>query len=99
MPEPDAVPTRLENLQMPSPEALGIQRIRPVEVDWINVRKRLERLSITSVHLSKLPGGGFRFVCVVPALDRPQKIETEALTEAEAIDQALRQAEDWVSRR
>jgi hypothetical protein len=36
---------------------------------------------------------------VVPALDRPQRIEAESVSEAEAIEQALRQAEDWASRR
>src|SRR5262249_36537724 len=85
VPEPDAVPNRLETLKMPTAEVLGIQRTRPIEVDWNNVRRRLDRLSITSFNLSKLPDGGFRFVCVVPSLDRPQRVESEALTECDAI--------------
>ena len=83
---------------MPTPEALGIQR-RNVEVDWTNVQRRLSRLSITSFHSEKLANGGYHFTCVVPSLDRPQRIEAEALHEADAIDQALRQAEEWVTRR
>jgi hypothetical protein len=97
--EPDPVPAKPQTLQMPSPEALGIQRSRNVEVDWNSVQRRLNRLSITSFRSEKQPDGSFRFTCVVPALDRPKKIEAEAINEADAIDQALRQAEEWVSRR
>jgi len=97
--EPDAIPARPQKLDMPSPEALGIQRSRNVEVDWNSVQRRLNRLSITSFHSEKLANGGFRFCCLVPSLDRPQRIEAEALYEADAIDQALRQAEEGMSRR
>jgi hypothetical protein len=97
--EPDPVPSRLQKLDMPSPEALGIQRSHNMEVNWSNVQRRLSRLSIASFHSEKLPNGGYRFTCVVPSLDRPQRIEAEANYEADAIDQALRQAEESVSRR
>ena len=97
--EPDPIAARPQKLDMPSPEALGIQRRQNVEVDWTNVQRRLNRLSITSFHSEKLTNGGYRFTCVLPSLDRPQRVEAEALYEADAIDQALRQAEEWVSRR
>jgi hypothetical protein len=97
--EPDPTAARPQKLEMPSPEALGIQRSRNVEVDWGNVQRRLSRLSVTSFQSEKLANGGFKFTCVLPSLDFPHRIEAEALTEAEAIDQALRQAEEWVIRR
>jgi hypothetical protein len=97
--ESDLSAARPQKLDMPSPEALGIQRRNNVEVDWSSVQRRLSRMSITSFHSEKLPNGGYRFTCVVPSLDRPQRVEAEALHEADAIDQALRQAEEWVSRR
>jgi|SRR5262249_32095345 len=97
--ELDRIAARPQKLDMPSPEALGIQRRNNAEVDWSNVQRRLSRLSITSFHSEKLANGGYRFTCVLPSLDRPQRIEAEALHEADAIDQAFRQAEEWVSRR
>jgi hypothetical protein len=97
--EPDPIAARPQKLDMPSPEALGIQRRNHVEVDWNCVQRRLSRLSITSFHSERLSNGGYRFTCVIPSLDHPQRIEAEALHEADAIDQALRQAEEWVSRR
>jgi len=88
-------PAPRTTLRMPSPEELGIRpaAARSDEVDWLQVRKRIQSLSLTSFHMQKLPEGGFRFVCFVPTQSGDRRIEAESLTEAEAIDRALAQAE------
>lgn len=82
-------------LRMPSPEELGLHTAtkRRDDVDWVDVRQRVQALRLTSFHLQKLAEGGFRFVCLVPTQAGERRVEAEALTEAGAIDQALTQAE------
>ncbi len=77
---------------MPAPEQLGLgANARPAPVDWEDVRRRMERLHVTSFHSQRIPGG-FRFICVVPG--RPNReVQAEAASESEAIDQALTRAE------
>jgi len=82
-------------LRMPSPEELGL-RLPPAtnrEVDWNHVRQRVHALNLTSFHMQKLPEGGFRFVCFVPTNAGERRVQAEAVYEAEAIHQALSQAE------
>lgn len=88
-------PAPRQSLPMPSPEELGIRPVsaRSEEVDWLQVRKRIQTLSLTSFYMQKLPEGGFRFVCFVPTRTGDRRIEAESLTEAEAIDRALTHAE------
>ena len=82
-------------LTMPSPAELGLgARNQSPEIDWADVRRRLQRLEITSFHLQKLPEGGFRFSCAVPMAGGTRKVEAEAIDEVDAIDRALTRAEN-----
>jgi hypothetical protein len=88
----EAPKPRLTALEMPSPEQLGVgTKPQRSEVNWDNVRLRLQRLKATSFHLQKLPNG-FRFICALPG-GPGREIQAEASTEAEAIERALAQAE------
>jgi hypothetical protein len=83
---------RLAPLEMPSPEQLGLGvKSKRTEVNWDDVRLRLQRLKVTSFHLQKLPDG-YRFICALPG-GPGREVHAEAATEAEAIDRALAQAE------
>jgi hypothetical protein len=81
-------------VKLPTPEQVGVSaKKRVAEVNWDDVRQRLQRLKIASFHLQKLPNAqGFRFICALPGGPGKQ-VQAEALTEVEAIDQALAQAE------
>jgi hypothetical protein len=82
-------------LRMPSPEELGLGKSisRRDEIDWIKVRERVQALGLSSFHLQKLAEGGFRFVCLVPTKAGDRRVAFDSLSEAEAIDRALTQAE------
>ena len=76
---------------MPTPEELGIPMPRPAitPVDWSSVRARLDRLGATAFSLERA-GTGYRFSCRLPA---GRSAEGRGATEADAIRQALDQAE------
>jgi hypothetical protein len=80
----------LPPLPLPSPEQFGLgQQGRRQEIDWADLRGKLEALSISSFHLQKIDGG-FRFTCMVPAPNgKRNKVEAEAEFESDAIEQAL----------
>jgi hypothetical protein len=91
-PEEPELRRQLPPLDVPSADRFGLgAKNRVVEVDWSNVRRRLTALSVASFHLQKLPTG-FRFTIVVPTGEH-RKFECEAATDADAIEQALAQAE------
>jgi len=82
---------RPEPLRMPSPAELGLGGpARPVAdaVDWTDVRRRMERLGVSGFQLDRT-ATGFRFTCVFGT----RRLTADALTEAEAIHQALARAE------
>ncbi len=81
-------------LDLPTPQQLGFAaKKKNAEVNWDEVGQRLRRLKIASFQLQKLPNGqGFRFICALPGGPRRQ-VQADAVSEAEAIDQALAQAE------
>jgi hypothetical protein len=75
---------------------LGVSVPRPAEpADWVAVRLRLDRLGATQLALDRLPDGGYRFRCQLPSADpaRPRAVEGQAVTEADAVQRALAQAE------
>jgi hypothetical protein len=88
---PDEAPVRpvvRRPLEMPSPEALGVP-VPATELDWTDLRLKLDRLGATGFALDKLPDGGFRFSCQVPAASGRRLVEGQATTEAEAVRRAL----------
>ena len=92
----DEAPARriLPPLEIPSPDRLGLgSRNRVVEVDWANVHRRLQALSVASFHLQKL-STGFRFTVVVTSPNGERsKLESESETDVDAIEQVLTRAE------
>jgi hypothetical protein len=92
-PHPAAAPPKLA---LPPPEALGVPVPHPAApVDWTALRVRLDRLGATQFALERLPEGDYRFRCRLPSADpaHPRTVEVRAATEAEAVRQALAQAE------
>jgi hypothetical protein len=88
--EPPVRPTR-RPLEMPSPEALGVP-VPAAELDWTDLRVRLDRLGATGFLMEQVPGG-YRFACRVPtAGGQLRLVEGRAATEAAAVRQALDQA-------
>src|SRR5262245_22898081 len=94
--EPPALPpVSPDPLRMPSPAELGLGKTaRPAvdAVDWADVHRRMERLGVTGYQMDRTDSG-FRFTCVVSAAGCPRRLTAEAVTEAEAIHQALARAE------
>jgi hypothetical protein len=88
--EPPTRPTARRPLEMPSPEALGVP-VPATELDWTDLRLRLDRLGATGFALEKLPDGGYRFICQVPSSGGPRPVEGRASTESEAVRRALEQ--------
>jgi hypothetical protein len=92
---PDEAPARpavRRPLEMPPPEALGVP-MPATDLDWTDLRVRLDRLGATGFALEKLPAGGYRFGCQVPAAGgQSRTVEGRAATEAEAVRRALEQA-------
>jgi hypothetical protein len=64
-------------------------------VDWNVTVTRLRALEAVGFHLDRLPEGGYRFTCWVPAAQagRTSRVEAMAATEAEAVRLALERAE------
>jgi hypothetical protein len=78
-------------LAMPTPEELGIvmPKSTVTPVDWASVRSRLDRLGATAFTLERA-GTGYHFSCRLPT---GRSAEGRGVTEADAIRQALEQAE------
>lgn len=97
--EPKAF-TRPAPLSMPSPEELGVSagRRSAADADWTLARRRLNELGASCFQLEKLPGGGYRFVCLLPGSqsNRNHRVESEAASEAEAVRLALARAEQVI---
>ena len=76
---------------MPTPEQLGIAMPKPAAtpVDWASVRARLDRVGATAFTLERA-GPVYHFTCRLPAV---RSAEGRGATEADAIRQALEQAE------
>jgi hypothetical protein len=92
-------------LTLPSPEQLGVT-VRPLPslpqkeeggekaVDWMALQARMKALGVLSYHVESLPDGRVRFTCWMPS-DRPgltRRIESVAVTEAEAVQRGLQEA-------
>ena len=75
-----------KRLSLPEPETLGIQLPKSVrkELDWSQLRKRLDELGALSFRLDK-EGQGYRFFCQLPDESR----QAFGLSEAEAVEEAL----------
>ncbi len=67
-------------------------------LDWSAARRRLDGVGAQSFRLEKSAEGGFRFSCVLAYANQPARerhFEAHAGAEAEAVELALRQAEQW----
>jgi hypothetical protein len=85
---------------IPSPEQLGLTRSQVSSVDWDGTRGKLRQLGATSFQLDRVPAGGFRFTCWLPAeqTGKSYRIEAEGGGEAEAVRLCLERTERWLSR-
>jgi hypothetical protein len=91
--------SRPVSLAMPSPAEMGLGgRSQPKELDWVEVRRRMDRLGATGFDLKKLPAGGYRVTFQVPTAVGMRPAEAEAANEADALNSALAQAERWAGR-
>jgi hypothetical protein len=87
---PDETPRRPAKLEMPSPEALNVPAPLPPP-DWMDLRVRLDRIGATGFSLAQ-QADGYHFRCQAPAGGQVRTFEGRGLTEAEAVEQALRLA-------
>lgn len=91
--KPDEVSARPvpRPLEMPSPQALGVP-VPATELDWTDLRVRLDRMGATGFLMEQVPGG-YHFACrVTTAGGQPRLVEGRAATEADAVRRALDQA-------
>ncbi|MBI3409966.1 MAG: hypothetical protein HY040_16625 [Planctomycetes bacterium] len=102
-PEPTSTSARLV---LPSPEELGVAVQVPAQIpphaarpslDWNRAHTRLQELGAVGFHLDRLPQGSCRVTFLLPT-SQPQRthhVEAEAANEADAVRNALEQAETW----
>ncbi len=102
------LPSRQKSdLEIPSPEALGLARDAGAAVavlaydklDWTGARFRLDKLGATFYRLEKTADTKFRFVCAIPAggtSGRECQFEAVASSEEEVIQQAMTQLDQWL---
>jgi hypothetical protein len=78
---------------------VGVAPARPADpaADWQAIRRRLDELRTDGFQLERLSAGGFRFTCWVPggAGRKAQRFAGQGVSEAEAVRDALDQAERW----
>lgn len=91
-------------LVLPSPEELGVGRIRPsagADADWSAAYRRLHDLGAVCFQLEKLDQGGCRCTCLLPTThpDRRHRVETRGTSEAAAVRLALERVEQWSGQR
>jgi hypothetical protein len=90
---PDEGPRRSPqplNLEMPSPEALGVPT-PPPPPDWTALRLRLDRMGATGFSLEQ-QADGYHFRCQIAAGGQVRTLEGRGSTEGEAVQLALQQA-------
>jgi hypothetical protein len=91
---------RLKAVAIPSPEQLGLTPAASSAVDWNATRARLRQLKMICFQLDRVPAGGYRFSCWLPAEQsgKSYRVEAEGAGEAEAVQLCLERAERWVRR-
>jgi hypothetical protein len=96
----DARPAARPRPAIPSPEQLGLAPAASATVDWEATRGQLRQLKATCYQLDKVPTGGYRFTCWLPAeqTGKSYRVEGEASGEAEAVRLCLDRATRWVQR-
>jgi hypothetical protein len=92
-------------VSMPTPLAAPTPRYSEetttmAAVDWNATHARLRQLGVTGFHLDRV-GEGFRVTCLIPASRTGQthQIESEAVTEAAAVQFAIQRAETYAASR
>lgn len=87
-------------IQMPSPEELGVARVRPSNfdgADWRAAYEQLDKLGAMGVQREHLQGGNFRISCLLPTSDPEcrHNISVEATSEVTALQLLLERSNDW----
>jgi len=95
MEEPTALsrPARSASLSMPSPAEMGLGgRSQPKDVNWVELRRQLDRFNATGFSLEKI-SVGYRVSFNLSTSNGSKAIRAEAADEAGALQKALTQAE------
>jgi hypothetical protein len=93
-------PARPAGLAIPSPEQLRLTPAASAKVDWSAIRGQLKQLQAACYQLDRVPAGGYRFTCWLPAAQagKSYRIEAEGFSEAEAVRLCLERADRWARR-
>ncbi len=87
-------------MKIPTPEQLGLAPAAGSPDNWDATRSRLQQLAATSYHLERVPAGGYRFTCWLPAeqAGKSYRVQADGDDEAVAVRLCLERAERWVRR-
>ncbi len=90
--------SKLTTVNSPSPEQLGLAAANPSGVDWDATRTRLRQMKAACFLLDRLPAGGYRFTCWLPASQagKSYRIEADGIGQAEAVQLCLERADRWI---
>jgi hypothetical protein len=90
-------PARTSAVRIPTPEELGIGRLRGF--DWSGLENRLRQLRAICYDREKTREGVWRLTCVLPGKSAGQnhRIEARGGSEAEVSRLLVAQAEQWLS--
>src|SRR5262249_40346188 len=74
-------------LKTPPPEHPGLAPATTASTDWDATRGRLRQLKALCYQLDRVPAGGYKFTCWLPAeqAGKSYRVEAEATGEAEAV--------------
>jgi hypothetical protein len=101
-PRPAPAPvSRPSPVSIPAPEQLGVAAPgKREQLEFGAIPTRLRELGAVSCQVEQLPDGSWRFACQLATTEfgRTHGIEARAGTEAEAVRQAVQQAEEWKRR-
>jgi thioredoxin-related protein len=95
---------RVESIQLPSPEELGISGDKPAPevtgrpIDWSALHARLNRLGALSFIVQRPSAQLVRLISLFPMPEnRVHRVEVSAATEAEAVRLFIEQVEEWAT--
>jgi len=100
-PPPPMAPVEVAPVRMPSPEDLGLTPRSTAQIDWNAAHERFQRMGGVGMNVAQTQDGRVRVALVLKTnqVDEVHHVEAVAATEAEAVNGALANAEEWAGSR